>query len=225
MNNTTQSSALNEDLLLQMRVKNNVLYQLAKKRVAEMGANSITDMFRKINDGNKYISNFGQFVNLSVSPYRSKNGEMMDELRDSAVDLSRALGWDGDSNILYPKHLYLKFEKNFVEVEMDSEKFVSLTSSEALRLESGQDLNKEVDRSILVDNVNEYLEFLSPRERHIIEMRFGLIDGIGRTLEEVGKEYGVSRDRIRQIEAKCMQKLRERRSVGGKNKLLKYFES
>ena len=53
------------------------------------------------------------------------------------------------------------------------------------------------------------LQYLSPRERKIIEMRFGLKDGIGHTLEEVGKEFGVTRERIRQIEAKVLQKLRE----------------
>jgi len=48
---------------------------------------------------------------------------------------------------------------------------------------------------------------LTPRERKIIEMRFGLRDGIGHTLEEVGKEFGVTRERIRQIEAKVLQKI------------------
>jgi RNA polymerase primary sigma factor len=53
------------------------------------------------------------------------------------------------------------------------------------------------------------LQYLSPRERKIIEMRFGLKDGIGHTLEEVGNEFGVTRERIRQIEAKVLHKLRE----------------
>ena len=53
------------------------------------------------------------------------------------------------------------------------------------------------------------LKFLTPRERKIIEMRFGLADGIGHTLEEVGKEFGVTRERIRQIEAKVLQKMRD----------------
>lgn len=53
------------------------------------------------------------------------------------------------------------------------------------------------------------LQYLSPRERKIIEMRFGLNDGIGHTLEEVGQEFGVTRERIRQIEAKVLQKMKE----------------
>jgi len=65
------------------------------------------------------------------------------------------------------------------------------------------------NRQLIKENIHTLLKYLSPRERKIIEMRFGLIDGIGHTLEEVGKEFGVTRERIRQIEAKVMQKLRE----------------
>jgi RNA polymerase primary sigma factor len=55
----------------------------------------------------------------------------------------------------------------------------------------------------------EILDELSPRERKILDMRFGLTDGITHTLEEVGKEFTVTRERIRQIEAKAIQKIRE----------------
>ena len=63
-------------------------------------------------------------------------------------------------------------------------------------------------RQIIKDNIHGMLQYLSPRERRIIEMRFGLKDGVGHTLEEVGKEFGVTRERIRQIEAKVLEKLR-----------------
>ncbi|PIQ76263.1 RNA polymerase sigma factor RpoD [Candidatus Peregrinibacteria bacterium CG10_big_fil_rev_8_21_14_0_10_49_24] len=65
------------------------------------------------------------------------------------------------------------------------------------------------NRQLRKENVHSMLEFLTPRERKIIEMRFGLSDGIGHTLEEVGKEFGVTRERIRQIEAKVLQKMRD----------------
>jgi DNA-directed RNA polymerase specialized sigma24 family protein/ribosomal protein L37AE/L43A len=65
------------------------------------------------------------------------------------------------------------------------------------------------NRQLRKENVHSMLEFLTPRERRIIEMRFGLKDGIGHTLEEVGKEFGVTRERIRQIEAKVLQKMRD----------------
>ncbi|MFA5160498.1 MAG: RNA polymerase sigma factor RpoD [Candidatus Omnitrophota bacterium] len=65
------------------------------------------------------------------------------------------------------------------------------------------------NRQLIKENIHEMLNYLSPRERKIVEMRFGLKDGVGHTLEEVGHEFGVTRERIRQIEAKVLQKLKE----------------
>ncbi|MDO8493570.1 MAG: sigma-70 family RNA polymerase sigma factor [bacterium] len=64
-------------------------------------------------------------------------------------------------------------------------------------------------RRILSDQIKDILNDLSPKERKILEMRHGLIDGVMRTLEEVGQEFGVTRERIRQIEAKAHEKIRE----------------
>lgn len=61
---------------------------------------------------------------------------------------------------------------------------------------------------ILSDQVKEILGDLSEKERKILEMRHGLVDGVVHTLEEVGKEFGVTRERIRQIEAKAIEKIR-----------------
>jgi RNA polymerase primary sigma factor len=61
---------------------------------------------------------------------------------------------------------------------------------------------------LLRENLNEVLALLSPREQKILRMRFGLEDGKTHTLEEVGKEFGVTRERIRQIEAKALTKLK-----------------
>jgi RNA polymerase primary sigma factor len=62
--------------------------------------------------------------------------------------------------------------------------------------------------SLLKDKLNEVLGSLTPRERQVLEMRFGLIDGSPRTLEEVGRHFNVTRERIRQIEAKALRKMR-----------------
>jgi len=60
---------------------------------------------------------------------------------------------------------------------------------------------------LLRDYVNAVIKDLSPREQKILEMRFGLTDGVAHTLEEVGKEFDVTRERIRQIEAKALEKI------------------
>jgi RNA polymerase primary sigma factor len=79
--------------------------------------------------------------------------------------------------------------------------------------------DQEASRSILAEQVEEILDDLSPKERKILEMRHGLVDGVTHTLEEVGKEFGVTRERIRQIEAKAHEKIRQHENI---NKLRNY---
>ena len=62
--------------------------------------------------------------------------------------------------------------------------------------------------SLLREQLEEVLDTLAPREKKVLELRFGIMDGRTRTLEEVGKEFNVTRERIRQIEAKALRKLR-----------------
>jgi RNA polymerase primary sigma factor len=68
--------------------------------------------------------------------------------------------------------------------------------------------SKEAARELLKERLREILKDLTPREQKIISMRFGLENGVTHTLEEVGKVCGVTRERIRQIEAKALQKIR-----------------
>ena len=74
---------------------------------------------------------------------------------------------------------------------------------------------------MLRDLIKEIMIDLSEREQQILKMRFGLDDGISHTLEEVGKAFGVTRERIRQIEAKALEKIREH----GKAPALEGFEN
>ena len=83
--------------------------------------------------------------------------------------------------------------------------FIEDQKTIAPSLEAGRNLLKERLKEILVD--------LTPREQKILEMRFGLGDGITHTLEEVGQEFGVTRERIRQIEAKALEKIRDHRAL------------
>ena len=68
-------------------------------------------------------------------------------------------------------------------------------------------------RTLLRERLKEILVDLTPREQKILSMRFGLEDGITHTLEEVGQVFGVTRERIRQIEAKALERMREHRSL------------
>jgi RNA polymerase primary sigma factor len=68
--------------------------------------------------------------------------------------------------------------------------------------------NESANRQLINESINDMLRYLTPRERKIVKMRFGLGDGISHTLEEVGKEFCVTRERIRQIEAKVLEKLK-----------------
>jgi len=61
---------------------------------------------------------------------------------------------------------------------------------------------------ILKEKIRDVLGTVSERERQVLELRFGLVDGYGRTLEELGRQFKVTRERIRQIEAKALKKMR-----------------
>ncbi len=67
---------------------------------------------------------------------------------------------------------------------------------------------EEAGFSMLKDKINDVLDTLTEREREVLEQRFGLKDGYSRTLEEVGRQFQVTRERIRQIEAKALRKMR-----------------
>ncbi len=73
--------------------------------------------------------------------------------------------------------------------------------------------DQDASQRILSEQIREILRDLSPKERKILEMRHGLADGVMHTLEEVGKEFGVTRERIRQIEAKAYEKIRQHEKI------------
>lgn len=85
--------------------------------------------------------------------------------------------------------------------------------------DSAIDPGEAANYTMLREQLNEVLSCLGAREKRVLQLRFGLIDGTPRTLEEVGKEFDVTRERIRQIEAKALRKLKS----PNKSELLKDF--
>ena len=73
--------------------------------------------------------------------------------------------------------------------------------------------NQAASRKLLKSHITDILSELTPREQKILRIRFGLEDGVTHTLEEVGQEFGVTRERIRQIEAKALEKIREKEQL------------
>ncbi len=83
------------------------------------------------------------------------------------------------------------------------------TLGDLIAAHNGIDPHAAAEAAALRKTVHEALASLTPREQRILRMRFGIGGTTDHTLEEVGKEFGVTRERIRQIEAKALEKLRE----------------
>jgi RNA polymerase primary sigma factor len=113
------------------------------------------------------------------------------KISQDTVSLETSVGDDDDESTL----------RDFIE---DTE---TVLPSQA----AGRQLLKEYVKDILVE--------LSPREQKILKLRFGLEDGVTHTLEEIGQEFGVTRERIRQIEAKALEKIKKHREA---RKLMDY---
>ncbi len=79
--------------------------------------------------------------------------------------------------------------------------------------ETAEAPGRAADRAMVAQQINSALEHLTPREQKVIRLRFGLDDGRPRTLEEVGRDFGVTRERVRQIEAKAIRKLHSRKCL------------
>ena len=86
--------------------------------------------------------------------------------------------------------------------------------------ENAEAPGKAADRAMVAQQINQALKSLTPREEKVIRLRFGLDDGRPRTLEEVGRDFGVTRERVRQIEAKAIRKLHSRKCLSLLNGLI-----
>ena len=105
-------------------------------------------------------------------------------------------------------HHIVKISQKTTSIETPVGKEEDTRLKEFIRDEVSPSPFESASRSLLKMHIDDVLDTLSPREMRVLELRFGLKDGRNRTLEEVGREFGVTRERIRQIEAKALRKLR-----------------
>ena len=110
-------------------------------------------------------------------------------------------------------HHIMKISQETVSLETPIGDEKDSTLVEFIEDEKATPPSLEAARNLLRERLKEILVDLTPREQKILAMRFGLENGIAHTLEEVGQEFGVTRERIRQIEAKSLERIREHRKL------------
>src|SRR6266404_1241985 len=142
--------------------------------------------------------------------------EIMNKLWRAQKQLTQELGRDpSPEDIADELHLpvsrinaLLKMAHQPISLDAPVGEDGDVSVGDFLEDKSAENPSEGTSHSLLKENLGKVLTTLSQRERKILEMRFGLVDGYDRTLEEIGKMYSVTRERIRQIEAKALRKLR-----------------
>ncbi len=154
----------------------------------------------------------------TISKYTQVRRQLIQELgRDPlAEEIAAEMGIDVDK----VRHIQ-KISQEVLSIETPIGDEEDSTLSDFIPDERNATPSQLTARAMLRDLIREIMVDLTEREQQILKMRFGLEDGISHTLEEVGKAFGVTRERIRQIEAKALEKIREH----GKSAALEGFES
>jgi len=154
----------------------------------------------------------------TISKYTQVRRQLIQELgRDPlAEEIAAEMGVEVDK----VRHIQ-KISQEVLSIETPIGDEDDSTLSDFIQDEKNPTPSQLTARAMLRDLIKEIMIDLSEREQQILKMRFGLEDGVSHTLEEVGKAFGVTRERIRQIEAKALEKIREH----GKAAALEGFES
>ena len=146
----------------------------------------------------------------TISKYVKVRRELLKELRREPLpeEIAKEMGLSVDK----VRHI-IKIAQKTISLEtpigdQDEESVLA----EFVKDETMPSPSTQAARVILKERLKEILDDLTPRERKIVSMRFGLDDGVTHTLQEVGEEFGVTRERIRQIEAKALERIRKHRS-------------
>ena len=147
----------------------------------------------------------------TMSKYSQARRSLLQNLgrEPSAEEIGAEMGLDTDK----VRHI-MKISQEAISLEtpVGDEKEGSILA-EFIEDEKQISPSLEAARILLRDRLGEILVDLTPREQKILAMRFGLDSGITHTLEEVGQEFGVTRERIRQIEAKALERIREHKEL------------
>ena len=116
---------------------------------------------------------------------------------------------------LKPEKIYhiMKITQGTIPLETPVGEDKDTLLEEFIKDEKAVPPSQRAARELLKERLKEVLKELTPRERKILSMRFGLEDGVRHTLEEVGKEFGVTRERIRQIAARALEKIRQQEAL------------
>jgi RNA polymerase primary sigma factor len=154
----------------------------------------------------------------TISKYTQVRRQLIQELgRDPlAEEVAAEMGIDVEK----VRHIQ-KISQEVLSIEMPVGDEDDSTLSDFIPDEKNPSPAQSTARAMIRDLIKEIMIDLSEREQQILKMRFGLEDGVSHTLEEVGKAFGVTRERIRQIEAKALDKIREH----GKAAALEGFEN
>ena len=143
----------------------------------------------------------------TITKYKRISKEMTRELgrEPSPQEVADRMGIEVDKI-----HLIEKINKATMSLEepINSDDDGKSTRGEFIADDKIPSPDRDSSHSILREQLNKILEELNDKERRIIELRYGLRDGVSHTLEEVGRKFGVTRERIRQIEAKVHEKIR-----------------
>jgi RNA polymerase primary sigma factor len=141
----------------------------------------------------------------TINKYKKIERELQQKFEREVTpeEVAKVMGIEPDK-----AHDIVKLKQDTISIAQKVGKEEDTTLADFIADSSTPTPFESASQEILKTHIGDVLESLNPRERRVIELRYGLKDSKIRTLEEVGKEFGVTRERIRQIEAKALRKLR-----------------
>ncbi len=158
---------------------------------------AVADQSRTIRIPVHMVEQINKILRVSRRLVQEKGTEPTSE------DIAKELDMDPDK-----VNEILKASQDPISLEAPIGEEQDLNLADLIEDQNAESPQNSASKNLLKAQISEVLETLSPRERQVIEYRFGINDSRPRTLEEVGQTFGVTRERIRQIEAKALRKLR-----------------